>query len=1045
MDAYGIALKALHPQPVPGHHHLDQVAHSYAPLADYGCISIKGVSCAESALMLARAQVWLDNTRDIHKNKPAFDGLQHGASAGLTVGQMVRRLQRARCNRFPLYMFQNGEFVLQHGFPREDHWAVVFIPADVNAGFPVAHWTYATVLPTEEPEVVPIVGAVVIYTSFPLDDARLHIYWRARVMPENRAEYEAFQTRGRACDCDWHIACQHENAFLAQANYPGATHRLTLEEEVVVEGTKRAQVAASVQGSSIVVRMGAEGRIETVTSSGHSYKQLRCHHSESLAIHGAWQRFKRTFRNNKLADYRLLDRVDVSPFSLNVLEYADYNESISYAWYHKCAAVGTSIVAPVLGVVGRAQYVAQVTSVEGQRAWAADQDLTLTLPRRRELLLRLSLRTELTRDNVMDTVRRMAAEEGWIADVGRAEFQDWLNRVTEVGKATMIPSLPPDACWNCLKKRKTYRHVCAECRKNNRAIPREPVCCMDVLVVHVGVRPLWSKSFKPPTFLLKSDVSIYDRIAKRSLVKKGVGMAIDSLFSYFRKFYGERSQRGQLTGPMFLGLEPTCFPRGEGVAATAFAIRLGSARAHIAVRWFYDLAYDYVEGRLDVIEPETWKEFISHFTGDKRDKMEEARRDELDGWSERPRSVPGGFELPVRMTGFAKAEKSSSYNFVPDGALDPKPTEKPRFICSPNPIVLARLGRYTHAQTKWLSKKFDKRSHLFYAGCAQPEDLHDWLNWTLSEIPEPYSLVDDISAMDSNHSSESFRYHRKIRAKQFPHIEQWISLAFDGEERFSVRVGRFTMSVNYVNASGVSDTSYKNSMICLIVRLLAVAHGFRDLRSIPPSDVMAYVRRVELSIYLSASGDDGLTRLPDKVDGIPIADFSMTRYREAWSWAGFGIKANIVPPNRWRMATYLAMRPVWVGSRYEWAPEPARRLKHMFWQFDNGMHPVAWARGVASQVLEQGRAVPVLSHVMRWFLRTTRGPVAKVDVIHRYSAFYGSRLSGDYNERAEAEFCLDYRVTKMDLGILERALASTSDHLVNFDTHALRRVFAEES
>lgn len=1049
MEAYGLAYKAVNPTSTrtpSSHEHLDRVLLRYPPLKDYGCIALhqKGLSCAESALMLARAVAWLDNKAKMGK-KDVFDSLRTGVSGGLSMMGMVRKLQRMHLCHFPVYMYNAADdsFDLNHGKPRPDHYALVFVPIDSANNFNTAHWTFATVLPAAEPVAEEVVGPTVVYTSFPLEEDRDHVYWRARVQPENAIEYQKFAARGRACDCDWRMWCNHETDFLKNVanKYPLRGIRVTLEEETVVEGTKRAQVKDHVPGSKMTVRLGAEGRVTVQTNAGRTVERKFCHHSESLEIRGIWQNMKRTFRSNKLADYKVERVVRVAPFILDILSYSDYTESAVGMFGARCSALSASVVGSMFGVRSYPQYVASVKSAVPELGWAADHDLTLTLPRRNELLVRLSLRAELTADNVMDTVRRMAAEDNWNVDVGRAEFRDWLARVVQVGQATMIAPLASNACWNCLRECKTYRHICKECKRKSRTTPPEPVMLMDTLVAHVGFRPIWSKEFTPPVAPYKSDVSIRDRIAKLDLVKAGVGRSTDSLFAYFRKHYGELSQRGKLAGPMFVGLEPSCFPRGEGVAAVAFLIRLGTERQHQAKAWFYDAAFQYIRGRIDVIEPETWAEFIAHFSGLKRRKMEEARRDELDGWL-KP-AVRG--EVRVGMTGFTKAEKSTSYEFIPDQSLPRKKTEKPRFICSPNAIVLSKLGRYTHAQTKWLSKKFDKTGHLFYAGCAQPNDLHDWLNSTLSEIPEPWSLVDDISAMDSNHSKLSFRFHKRIRAIQFPRIEAWIDMAYDGEEHLSVRVGRFTMSVSFVNASGVSDTSYKNSMLCLVVRLLAIAHGYRDISIMSPSDLRAYLRRVELSVYMSASGDDGLTRLPEYVDGMHISKFDLNRYSEAWSWAGFGIKVALIPPNRWRMATYLAMRPVWVGHRYEWAPEPARRLKNLFWQFDNSMHPVAWARGVASQVLGQGRAVPVLSHVVRWFLRVTTGPVAEVDVIHQYSAFYGSRLTGDYNERAEAEFCLDYRVTKNDLEILQNVLDSTSDHLVNLDTHAIRRVFAEES
>jgi hypothetical protein len=325
-----------------------------------------------------------------------------------------------------------------------------------------------------------------------------------------------------------------------------------------------------------------------------------------------------------------------------------------------------------------------------------------------------------------------------------------------------------------------------------------------------------------------------------------------------------------------------------------------------------------------------------------------------------------------------------------------------------------------------MARKFSWKKQLFYAGCANPEALNQWLNYTLAEIPEPWSLVDDITAIDANHSKESFAYHTRVREIQFPHINQWIAAAFLGEALLFIRAGNFRLLVEWVNASGVSDTSYKNSLICLFVRLLAIAHALIDLNSLSQEEVTRHVESVRRDVRISASGDDGLSRLGDVVAGINIYQFSMDRYKEAWSWAGFDVKVAMVPPNRWRMATYLAMRPVWAGTRYEWAPEPARRSRNMFWQFECPLHPVAWARGIASQVLSQARHVPFLRQICDWFLAVAKGPTAyegdHCRATHEYSAFYGLSSTGDMNSRAISEFCLDYHVSMDDIALFERIL-----------------------
>ncbi len=160
--------------------------------------------------------------------------------------------------------------------------------------------------------------------------------------------------------------------------------------------------------------------------------------------------------------------------------------------------------------------------------------------------------------------------------------------------------------------------------------------------------------------------------------------------------------------------------------------------------------------------------------------------------------------------------------------------------------------------------------------------------------------------------------------------------------------------------------------------------------------------------------------------------------------AGFSVKVALIPPNRWRMATYLAMRPVWGGKRYEWAPEPARRLKSMFWQIDNSMHPTAWARGVATQVYQQGQHCPVLSDICAWYLKVTSGPIVEPER-KDYSPFQGYITSGRQNKRAEQEFMLDYHLEPSDLAFFRSLLSQVHTPYVNITCQAVRRVMLEES
>jgi len=304
-----------------------------------------------------------------------------------------------------------------------------------------------------------------------------------------------------------------------------------------------------------------------------------------------------------------------------------------------------------------------------------------------------------------------------------------------------------------------------------------------------------------------------------------------------------------------------------------------------------------------------------------------------------------------------------------------------------------------------------------------------------------------VSNMDSNHSIESFRLHRVVRAFQYANLGADVRALYDGEEEeLHVRVGRFKLILEWRDGSGVPDTSYKNSLLCIVIRAFATAHALHDLTTLSEDATERLLTDISRQSHCAAAGDDGKRYCGERLAGVDMRDFNIARYRQWWAWCGFGVKVSVTPPNRWRMGTFLAQRPVWNGEAYEWAPEPARRLQGCFWQIDCGLHPIAWARGVATQLAHQARAHPVIYPICDWYLRNTRGPVATdVETIHQYSPFRGMKSAGVVNERCINEFLLDYHLTKRDYDVFLGMLESTKDVLVNLDCQVLRAVYAEQS
>lgn len=515
------------------------------------------------------------------------------------------------------------------------------------------------------------------------------------------------------------------------------------------------------------------------------------------------------------------------------------------------------------------------------------------------------------------------------------------------------------------------------------------------------------------------------------------------------------SVRGVQSGPGFQGCVPGCFPRGEATAAVAFIIRNLADRAHWwdsprrASRTFWSFAFDLLthyrhlstqEQRLSVrgehplltaVEehgvPELWKEgvryWLDHLDGAKKREAEEAIRLIDEGeWPELEELKLGQHVVKsIVCKGFTKSEKTAMYEYNSDtgrfrNRVEDGDQMKPRFICAVGSLFQAALGPMTHAQTKWLSAIFSPDSRMFYAGSATPDQLAGWLKGCVSVYGRPFVVVDDISAMDANHNPDSFEFHRQVRHIQFPACARSSGIfgkleeLYDAIQYVTVKVGAYRGRVSHINPSGVPDTSYKNSLMAILIRWAAYAHATYDIfewvevpgheewagqikmaefhprgyRADPTGAVLRAIGKMVEALedfHMAASGDDGLLYVSQDATTncgpgreAVGTDIWMQRYKRVWNAAGFDIKVKT--EKDFELGTFLAQQPVLSTAGWEWAPEPGRRLRHAFFQFESPIHPVAWLRGVARQLLVIAPHCPVMSILCPWILQTTKGPTA---------------------------------------------------------------------
>lgn len=644
-------------------------------------------------------------------------------------------------------------------------------------------------------------------------------------------------------------------------------------------------------------------------------------------------------------------------------------------------------------------------------------------------------------------VRRLGHEMQYTHNIDPYEIDNWIARnMTSEGSAP-IPALPLGSCVSCFRKRKLKHLQCAQCRQDMKNcdlfFPVTPY-----LISHVGMRPIFSQ--RP-----RIDYSVFERWRDLKRPPTFSGNRFGDLYSFVeyvsRSLPPTPSQRGRLCGPMFCGVEPVCFDRGDAITAIAVAVRMcvlppchpydeEDGVVHDFVREYEELWAFFLDtfGRkITPLQPWTRQQVLDHQNVTAKRLLLERSYREID---------EGRCALPLemfRVKCFTKSEKHFSTTYS-DFSLVNKTKTVPRCINPVHPHLNALLSPYTLPTSKALNAIFSYDTHVFYASGVVPERINDFLN---AASVNRYILEDDVSMMDASHSKGSFEFQSRMLERQWPNLDLYIMSLIEDMRHGRLSFGRFRAFIQYVNLSGVPLTSWTNTLVCIAIRLFALLYayrlvdGFHDLSWVFADQLLEHV-------YTAAAGDDGISFLPRSFNGVEtLSEDFLLRYCHAWSMFGFSVtpsKVRVFNPSNWRLATFLAMRPVWSGQRYEYGVEPARRLRSLFWQIDNNMHPIAWGRGIATSLLKGSSHVPVVSDICRWYLNVTKGPVNEIDHTHSYSSFYGYEVKGKLNDRGIIEFCSDYSIPIGEYRHFVSMLDSIGDPFVNLNHPVLEAIFLKE-
>lgn len=688
----------------------------------------------------------------------------------------------------------------------------------------------------------------------------------------------------------------------------------------------------------------------------------------------------------------------------------------------------------------RLRAVGFVTSVGPAYEFGHIDDIDTDIPGLDTIAEKLSSSGRLpTMSELVDILKRQRHDDRWVGRLHHIQMALIAERFRVAPPGLTRFSEPePGKCLNCLSNKMKYRGECKTCITNRR-IAHIPVTPSIHSVSYIGVVGLWSVPYTLPDFEFSDTMELFQvRNGRRVRTKAELMALLESHPEHY-------TCRGRNAGPSFMSIVPVCFPKGVRGTVSAFAVRLGSKRPKQAQKWAYDVLWAfYLTLSRPPIEPEDDELFLSHFQGPKLRNMLEARRRYWEG--EEPLTTKRGLTTVV-CDGLLKAEKSFNVTYTQEG-LKEKPTTKPRFISSPPAVFLYMMGRYTHAQTKWLGTMFPWNHVMFYAGCATPEELNANLQETLLRIPEPVRICEDVTATDANHSRESFDFHALVRQDQFPFLDEETKKGFDAEEDFFILLsGIFLAHVKYVNGSGFPDTSYKNSLLCVFIRLFALVHVFCDLRHSSLEEILEWASRVLQYVMMAGSGDDGLTSTPSVMFGVDmLSDWVKVRYIQAWAFFGFDIKVKFYAPYEWRLGTFLAMRPTHTEAGYVWTPEPARRLRSLFWMIDKDHHPLTWALAVVKSLYASGSPNPILFPICQWYILRVNAPEMElgIDDLSPYSTWHKFSYKTAPTKRAMQEAMNDYGYTEADYTHFLQMLDSTSNVFVDLRCQLLHRVFLSE-
>lgn len=484
--------------------------------------------------------------------------------------------------------------------------------------------------------------------------------------------------------------------------------------------------------------------------------------------------------------------------------------------------------------------------------------------------------------HVMDAARGAATEMDALIAVKRAPEQPRLTgsssleeRAEAQLKGTEPRTAPPKGvCWN-------WPHCCKIPKRKRRHKHRNYHLCAECLAAHPGMRGRGRRDARTAAVEqgvpFTGPVPLFDIRARPFMPPPGTapverdGAKFRTTLPPDQLFTGDNSKLAKVGVPVGFvhpAHMPAHQPFGIGTCVLGLLERTLTVNAPhspavgpVYAAWLNDALKGIPDGSVERMTDEAWLA-TQEREPELRRAMASLRQFGFD---------QDGRERHVGI--FAKSEwvPGSERGGGDYGEMRLKESMKVRIIYTPHDVAHCCIGPWTRPLMHALSDAWGPDGHIFYAGCAKPDELNSWLQ---AAVPDIESGTTAVIATDFSRFETTKRDYMSVGrwaafTAKWAHAdadrdrveEGWRSAKY--RARGSDRVHKVHgVLPAHMTLSGEDGTSLKNSVdnaVILDMALTAAALGV-NIDALDPTDPVVIRAREEHRLVVS--GDDGLALVP---------------------------------------------------------------------------------------------------------------------------------------------------------------------------------------